>query len=234
MAPGYIIQRSLTLALGCIGLAWAIFVLPSSEAVDDYRYLEDQLLRSESYSLQTLALKVADPSAPVMSDCDTHSQTALLLMEMRLAQAALRAGETAEFDQRSASIELRTKRVLGCAPRQSFVWLVGFSLEIMHGRLNDRSIGRLAMSYETSSNEGWISVRRNSIALPLVLQVPTRLQTRILSEFGQLIHNGFVDEAAVSYSSASEPIRSLLGEGIEHLEAPKQKAFWNAVQQRSP
>lgn len=230
---GDIFQRFLTLALGSAAFAWAIFILPTSEAVDDYRYLEGQLLRSEVYKPQTLALKVAGSSAPEMSDCDTHSQTALLLMEMRLAQAALRAGATEEFDRRSGSIERRTKRVLSCAPRQSFVWLVGFSLEIMHGRLNDQTLGRLAMSYDTSSNEGWISVRRNTIALPLVLQVPMPIQAKILTEFGQLIRNGFLDEAAASYSSASEPIRSLLKDRIENLDAPRQKAFWDAIQKLS-
>jgi hypothetical protein len=83
-----------------------------------------------------MVLKAASPAAQVLSDCDTHSQTALLLMEMRLAQAALRSGTVAEFDRRAKSIELRTKRVTGCAPRQSFVWLVAFSLEVMHGRFD--------------------------------------------------------------------------------------------------
>jgi hypothetical protein len=225
-----VIQLCLRLAVGSIGLAWGIFVLPTSEAADDYRYLESQLLHSETYNLQTLALKLASPAAQVLRDCDTHSQTALLLMEMRLAQAALRAGAATEFDQRAKSLEFRAKRVLSCAPRQSFVWLVAFSLEIMHGRLNEQSLNQLAMSYETSPNEGWIAIRRNIVALPLVLLVPQGLQNKILVEFQQLIRNGFVDEAAVSYSGASASIRSLLQAAIERLDAPRQKAFRDAIQ----
>ena len=230
MPVGQVIQRCLTFAVGSMGLAWGILALPTGEAADDYRYLESQLLRSETYNLRTLALKVASPAAEGLSDCDVHSQTALLLMEIRLAQAALRAGAAAEFDQRGKSIELRTKRVLSCAPRQSFVWLLAFSLKIMHGQVTEQSLNQLAMSYETSPNEGWIAIRRNVVALPLVLQVPQALQDKILDEFQQLIRNGFVDEAVISYSGTSASIRSLLQPAIERLDGPHQKAFWDALQ----
>jgi hypothetical protein len=52
-----VIEQCLTLAIGGIGLAWGIFILPTSEAADDYRYLESQLLRSETYNLQTWCLR---------------------------------------------------------------------------------------------------------------------------------------------------------------------------------
>jgi hypothetical protein len=230
MPVSHVIQRCLTFAVGSVGLAWGIFVLPTSEAADDYRYLQSKLLHSETYNLQTLALKVASAGGQGLSDCDAPSQTALLLMEMRLAQAALRAGAANEFDQRDKSIELRAKRVLSCAPRQSFVWLVAFSLKIMHGQLNEQSLNQLAMSYETSPNEGWISIRRNIVALPLVLQVPKSLQNKIVAEFQQLIQNGFVSEAATSYSATSASVRSLLQPAIERLDGPRQKAFWDALQ----
>jgi hypothetical protein len=220
----------LTLAVASIGLAWGIFVLPTSEAADDFRYLEGQLLHSETYSLQTLADKLASPAAQVLSYCDAHSQTALLLMEMRLAQAALRTGAAAEFDQHAESLELRAKRVLSCAPRRSFVWVVAFSLEIMHGRLSERSLNKLAMSYATSPNEGWIAIRRNIVALPFVLQVPELLQNKILAEFQQLIRSGFLHEAAVSYSSASASARPVLQTAIERLDSGRQKAFWETIQ----
>jgi hypothetical protein len=229
MPVSHVIQRCVTLAVGSIGLAWGIFVLPTSEAADDYRYLESKLLHSNTYNLQTLALKVAGAAGEGLSDCDAPSQTALLLMEMRLAQAALRAGAASEFDQRSKSIELRAKRVLSCAPRQSFVWLVAFSLKILHGQLNEQSLKQLAMSYETSPNEAWIAIRRNIVALPLLPQVPEALQNKIVAEFQQLIQNGFVGEAATSYAAASASVRSLLQPAIERLDGRRQKAFWDAL-----
>ena len=223
-------QGCLTLALGAAGLVWGFFILPISEASDDFGYFESQLLQSESFDPNILARKLASSAAQVVNDCDTHAQTALLLTEMRLARVALRTGGVEEFDKRAQSLDIRSKRVLGCAPRQSLIWLLRFSLEVMHGRLDQQSLNLLAMSYETSPNEAWISIRRIIVALPLVLIASGPLRDKILSEFQSLIRDGFVDVAARSYRAASEPVRSLLQTQIEQLTRPQQKAFSEVLQ----
>jgi hypothetical protein len=224
------IQRGLILAIGGVGLVWGGGALPTSEAADDFRYFESRLLQSETYSPKTLALKLASPAALVSSDCDSHSQTALLLMEMRLAQSALRAGDVTEFDKRARSLETRAKQALSCAPRQSFIWLLLFSLEVMHGRLNEQASDLLATSYQTAPNEGWIAIRRTIVAMPLVQLMPEPLKEQIIGEFQQLVQNGFVHEAALSYSAASAPIRALLQARIERLDVRQQKAFWGETE----
>jgi hypothetical protein len=223
------IQRGLALALAGAGLVWGFCTLPNSEAADDFRYFESQLLQSETYSSKTLALQLASPAAQAVSDCDTHSQTALMLMEMRLAQAALRSGGVAEFDKHAQSLESRSRRTLACAPRQSFIWLLAFSLSVVHGRLNEHTFDLLAISFETSPNEAWISIRRTPVALPLVLIASEPLRKQILHEFQQLISNGFVDVAAHSYLAVSGSIRSLLQAQIEQLEPAQQKTFAEAL-----
>jgi hypothetical protein len=224
------IQRGLGLALAVAGLIWGIFTLPSSEAADDFRSFEAQLLRSETFRPKTLTNRLESPAAKVVSDCDTHSQTALLLVEMRLAEAALRSGAATQFDQHIRSLEARSRRVLGCAPRESFVWFLAFNLEVLHGHLNEQSFNLLATSYETSPNEAWISIRRAIVAVPLVLVAPEPLRQKIFSEFQQLIRNGFEDDAARSYLAASGPVRSLLQARIDQLELPQQKSFSKALQ----
>jgi hypothetical protein len=224
------VQGCFTLVLAAAGLVWGFCILPISEASDDFGYFESHLLQSETFNPKTLALKLSSPAAQVVGDCDTHAQTALLLIEMRLAQAALRAGGVEEFDRRTESLASRSSRVLGCAPRQSLIWLVAFSLEVMHGRLNEHTFNLLAMSYETSPNEAWVSIRRISVALPFLLIASPLLRAEILSEFQRLIRDGFLDVAARSYLGASEPIRSLLQTQIEQLDRPRQKAFSDVLQ----
>src|ERR1019366_3209264 len=104
-----------------------------SEAADQLRYLENQLLHSKNFSSTIFAQQLADIASQTVSDCDTHSQTALALMEMRLAETALKLGKIGEFDQLSRSLEARSRRVLNCAPRESFIWLLAFNLETLHG-----------------------------------------------------------------------------------------------------
>jgi len=146
-------------------------------------------------------------------------------MEMPLAEAALRSGAANEFDRRIQSLETRVRQVLGCTPRESFVWLLAFNQEVLHGRLNEQSFNLLAMSYETSPNEAWISIRRIVVAMPLVLSAPEPVRHKILFEFQQLIRNGFADDAARSYLTASGSVRSLLQAQIEQLDLPRQKTF---------
>jgi hypothetical protein len=229
-AVGSVVRRTLTLAIACSGLVWGIFALPRSEAADDFRDIESRLLRSETFNRTTLIQTLESQSSKNLSPCDTHSQRALLLMEMPLAEAALRSGATGEFDRHIRSLEARSRQVLSCAPRESFVWLLAFDLEVLHGRLNEQSFDLLAMSYETSLNEAWISIRRIIVAMPLVLAAPELVKQRILFEFQQLIRNGFVDDAARSYFTSSPSIRSLLQTQVEQLDLPRQKNFSDALQ----
>ena len=227
---GIIVRRVLTLAVGCLGLVWGIFALPRSEAADDFRDIESRLLRSETFNRASLMQTLESQISRDLSPCDTHSQRALLVMEMPLAEAALRSGAAAEFDRHVQSLEVRSRQVLGCAPRESFVWLLAFDLEVLHGRLNEQSFELLAMSYETSPNEAWISIRRIIVAMPLVLVAPEPVRQKIIFEFQQLIRNGFVDDAARCYFTASSSIRSLLQSQIEQLDLPRQKTFSDALQ----
>jgi len=225
-----LVGRALTLAIGCLGLVWGIFALPRSEAADDFRDIESRLLRAETFNRASLMQTLESQISRDLSPCDTHSQRALLVMEMPLAEAALRSGASAEFDRHVQSLEARSRQVLGCAPRESFVWLLAFDLEVLHGRLNEQSFELLAMSYETSPNEAWISIRRIIVAMPLVLVAPEPVRQKILFEFQQLIRNGFVDYAARCYFTASWSIRSLLQSQIEQLDLPRQKNFSEALQ----
>jgi hypothetical protein len=231
MTPlGIIFRRILTLAIGCLGLVWGIFALPRSEAADDFRDIESRLLGSQTFNRASLTKILESQASQNLSPCDTHSQRALLLMEMPLAEAALRSGAAGEFDRRIQSLEARSRQVLGCAPRESFVWLLAFDLEVLHGRLNEHSFDLLAMSYETSPNEAWISIRRIIVAMPRVLVAPEPVRQKILFEFQQLIRNGYVDDAARCYFTASSSIRSLLQAQIEQLDLPRQKNFSDALQ----
>src|SRR5438270_12087192 len=154
----------------------------------------------------------------------------MLLMEMSLADTALRSGAVKEFEQHTRSLESRATRVLSCTPRQSFVWLLAFQLKVLEGALDQHSFDLLAMSYETSPNEAWISIRRILAAMPLVLVAPEPTRQKIFKEFQWLVRVGFLDVAARAYLGAPAPARALLQRRIEQLDGSKQKAFSDALQ----
>jgi hypothetical protein len=227
---GLFVRRVVIVTIGCLGIVWGVFTLPRSEAADEFREIESRLLRFETFGRPELAQALTNQASQDLSPCDTHSQRAMLLMEIPLADAALRSGSAGEFDQHIQSLEARSRRILGCAPRESFVWLLAFELELLHGRLNEHSFELLAMSYETSPNEAWIAIRRIVVAMPLILGAPEPLRQNILSEFQQLVRNGFVDDAARAYATASGSIRPLLLGQIEKFDTRQREIFSDALQ----
>jgi hypothetical protein len=203
-------------------------------ASDDFRALEDRLLRFETFDkameLRTLAL----PSAAGLSSCDNHAQRALLLLEMRLAESTLRSGEVLDFDQHIKSLQTRSRRVLACVPRDSFVWVLLFGLQLEQGRLDGQTFDLLDASYETSPNEAWIGTRRIAVALPVVLQAPESVRNKILAEFQDLIRTRFLDVPAYAYLTVPAPVRTLLEARVEELDSPSRKAFSDAIRRLRP
>ena len=227
-----LVLRGITTAIGCLGLAWGMFNAPRGEAADDFRELESRLLQFETFNQTTSSAALASALAWDVSPCDSHAQRALLLMEIPLADAALRSGAARDYDERVRSLEARARGALACSPRDSFVWLVLFGLETAHGVLDQHAFDLLAMSYETSPNEAWIATRRITLAIPVVLSAPAAIQQRILTEFQGLVSNGFIELPVRAYLRASGATRALLQSRIELLDASRQKAFSEALQKQ--
>ena len=219
--------RTVVFAIGCLGLAWGISNFVKGIAVDEFWDLEARLLQFENFS-GTAASRILE-NADHLSSCDTRSQRALLLLEIPLADAALRSGAAHEYDLRIQSLETRTKRMLSCSPRDSFGWLVDFGLEVQHGRLNRNTFDLLAMSYDTSPNEAWVGVRRIVIAIPAMLAAPEAIRKKILAEFQNLIRQRFVEIPARAYLNASASARALLQSSVEQLDPLSQKIFSEAL-----
>jgi hypothetical protein len=222
--------RGLTAIVGCLGIAWGMSNLVRGEAADDFRDIETRLLQFEAFGQATKIRVLASSAAQDTSGCDSHAQHALLLMEIPLADAALRSGDLAAFNQRTRSLEARAKQALSCTPRDSLDWLVLFGLQTAHGVLDEHAFDLLAMSYQTAPNEAWIAVRRILLAVPVVRSAPKPMQEAILAEFQNLIANGYVDMPARAYQNASEAVRSDLQARVEQLDTRHQKSFADAVQ----
>jgi hypothetical protein len=222
--------RGATLLVGCIGLAWGIGNVASGQTSDDFRDAEARLLRFETFSRPATIAVLDSPSTRELNSCDVHAQHALMLMEIPLADAALRSGAVQDFDQRTLSLETRARQTLACVPRDTLMWILLFGLQTQHGSLDERTFDLLAMSYETSPQEAWVAVRRIVVAIPVMRFAPAPVQDKILSEFQWLITHGFVEMTARAYAETSEATRALLQPRIDALDARSQNRFTEAVQ----
>jgi hypothetical protein len=223
------VSRGIVAVIGCGGLLWGGLALTRSQGIDDLRGIEGRVLSSEAFSANALTSILDSSASMALSACNTHAQRALLLVEMLLADAALRAGMTAKFDRHTASLEARGRRVLGCNPLDSFAWLVMYNMELLHGRSNGASLNLLKMSYDASPHEAWISIRRNPVAVRSLTIAAGSLQNQIVSEFLHLIRDGFSDAAAMSYVRATEPGQAMFRAHLSRLDPAQRNAFDDAL-----
>jgi hypothetical protein len=223
--------RSFVVVIACLGLAWSIPNLASSAVSDEFYDLDARLLQFESLKPASAARILQNAKHEILSPCDNHAQHALLLMEIPLAEIALRSGNAQNFDRHIDAIESRSKQILGCTPRDSLVWLLLFGIEIEHGSLGSKAFDLLEMSYETSPNEGWLGVRRMTVAVPVMLAAPEAIQEKILAEFERLVTHRLVEIPARAYSSAPTPVRALLQSRIDKLDVSSRKVFSDALAQ---
>ncbi len=220
-----LVVRALIAILAATGMIWSGYSFGSGALTDSFRGIEARLLQFESYSLKTATRTLDSEIAGELSACETHAQRALTLLELPVAEAALRSGATRDYDDRLRSIERRTRGALGCAPRQAFEWLVLFGIETAHGVLEPQTFALLANSYAYGPLDAWVGIRRMAVAIPLLLSLPDPLKARVLREFQDLVRGRFVEYPAAAYSGAPAPIRVLLDQQLNALEEPAQRYF---------
>jgi hypothetical protein len=226
--------QALSIVISCAAFAWCVYLLPKSEDIDKFLYLKDQLLRSDIYEPTQTKRTYIELESVDLGNCEAEAQTSLLLLQLHLVENSLRTGAAAQFDEQLYDLTAHVSRALSCTPRLSYLWLLCFWSRTLSGLLDQRSIEILAMSYETGPNEGWIAIRRNALAMAIVPLAPDQLAQRIIKEFGLLVRDGFLPEAAASYSVAALPVRSALQNELFRLSNSRQTEFWQAVRARNP
>jgi hypothetical protein len=228
-------QRQLALSsaifvVGCLGFLWGVLNVAHGEASDAFGDMEARLLRFETFGRPASAAILDSTGYQDISPCDNHAQRALMLLEIPVADAALRSGEVQGFDQHMRSLEARARLSLSCTPHDSFIWLLLFGMQTAHGKLDQQAFDFLAMSYETSPNEAWIAIRRIVLAVAALRNAPQPVQQKILTEFQNLIKHGFIEAPARAYLKAPEATRNFLQSQIDQLDPRTQKYFSEALQ----
>jgi hypothetical protein len=221
--------RTLLFLTGCSALTWGLANFTWEASGDDFRALEDRLLQFETFDGAVGVRRLESPATKELSPCDSHAQRALLLLEIPLAETALRSGAVRDFDRHLQSLQDRATQVLACSPRDSLAWLLLFGLQVEQGRLDKRSFDLLDASYDTSPNEAWVSARRLSVALPVILEAPEPIQKKIINEFKGLIRERFLDVPVHAFLAASGPSHALLQSIVGELDPSSQKAFSEAL-----
>lgn len=83
----------------------------------------------------------------------------------------------------------------------------------------------LRMPYELGPNEGWVSLKRNGLALALFEQLPPDVADMATDEFVRLLNNGFNREAVAIFTGPGWRIRNLLFPKLKKVGEGQREAF---------
>ena len=217
-----------------LGLAWGILTLPRSEAADELQDIESRLLHFETFSRTSLTQALRSDVSKSLSACDTHSQRALLLMEMPLAEVALRSGASREFDQRHPVHRDQSQT----DPELCAAQFIRLALDVQPGS-PARQAGRdtrstcsrcptkpLLMRHGYQSVALWLRCRSCSLR-------PNRFGRKFFSNFCSLSAMDLRGRRAL-LSSRVRTHSLLLQTKVQQLDLPGQKAFSDALQKFRP
>ncbi len=118
------------------------------------------------------------------------------LIELRLAELELETGEKIAGNPQFARAQSAVQTALHAAPSDAFMWFALFWLLKTRDGMSADLLPYLRMSYLVGPHEGWVAVRRNRIAVPLLAVLPKDLADDAVTEFANLVSYGYVNSAA--------------------------------------
>jgi hypothetical protein len=97
--------------------------------------------------------------------------------------------------QQSKELDDAVRGALSCSPSDPFLWIALYWIELKNHGSNEPAY--LQMSYRLGPNEGWIALKRNTVAFTNFGQLSTDLKEQALNEYIRLLASKqFFAEAA--------------------------------------
>lgn len=187
--------RGTLLFAGLFGVFWSAITLPSSWSAGLVMDLATRILANDRFKPSllddvTTAIKVS-PKPFLERASLIRAKT---LVQLRIAEDAMMQNDNPERTEGEARETLISS--LSYSASDPFLWLMLYSFETNRGGFDVRSVRFLQRSYEVGPREGWISLRRNRIALAIFPVLDTAMQDQVSTEFAAIVDANFIQVAA--------------------------------------
>jgi hypothetical protein len=224
------LTRILLAAFGACAIAWsvsvirvyraeAIFTNPALRILDGDRFNTEQL---NTLTQQIEVAPVASLRPTALSDIAT--------IRLRLAEVALQSGNAQLVASAFDKLQAAVVAALEGTPTSSFLWLTDYWIRSVRIGNPANGLNSLGMSYLEGPNEGWITVRRNPVALSAFPLLPSELADRALDEFARLVSSGFYSDAANTLAGAGWPIHDKLLARLTEVGEGARRRFAKALE----
>ncbi|WP_143278735.1 hypothetical protein [Bradyrhizobium sp. Y36] len=151
------------------------------------------------------------------------------LIWLRIAERELERNGPEQMDRDEATARDKVISSLALNPTDSCLWLMLYSIEVLRNGFDPRAVGFLTQSYATGPLEGWVALRRNSVALAAFESLSEVMQTSVVSEFAGLVDSDFTDAAALNLIGVGWEWRGRLLSGLVNVDLIPREAFAKRV-----
>ncbi|MCK1269278.1 MULTISPECIES: hypothetical protein [unclassified Bradyrhizobium] len=147
------------------------------------------------------------------------------VITFRIAEVAMpRAGSDAA-DLAMEAGKNKVRSALCMAPTDAFLWLMLYSVELERNGLEARTTRFLDQSYAAGPLEGWISLRRNKLALSAFARLDEAVQIQVMAEFAHMVDSNFTEVAALNLMGVGWARREQLLRSLTDVDTIPREAF---------
>lgn len=225
-----VLLRGLLLAGGLAGLLWSTALLPRlwrSVAAGDAvaRIITDERFKPGTLTSVLRGIEVETAAAFPRSGL----LRAEALVRLRLAEEAMVRKNSEEADREVAVAENTVKLALAVSPGDSFLWLMLYSVETNRNGLAFENIRYLDQSYVVGPREGWISLRRNRLALAIFPMLNSATRSAVISEFAEIVDADFIEDTAQSLMGIGWQYREQLLTALDSADVVSRQRLYNRL-----
>ena len=221
-----IAARILTVSLGLAAVGWGILAAPVAWRQAAMAPVATKIIAGERFASGMLERYLTETHS-VVGDrfCEPVTLRALSIVRLRLAEEAISDGDSGMIGRTQAAGEAALRRALSCTPSDPFLWFALFWMRNSAGGLHDSNFKLLRLSYQTGPNEGWLSIRRNRLAIAIYPSLPSDLQQAVADEFVQLVKSDLMTDAADILAGPGTPVRSVLLRRLQGMDETKLRSL---------
>ncbi|MCK1294836.1 hypothetical protein [Bradyrhizobium sp. 30] len=139
-------------------------------------------------------------------------------MSLGIAEELMQRDRSETYDVGMETAETKIRTSLSSNPTDSFLWLMIYSVKIARGGFDPKEVAFLEQSYHAGALEGWVSLRRNGLALSIFPLLTVSIQDTVVAEFAAIVDSGFLDEATAILTSVGWEQRDRLLGGLQQVD----------------
>jgi hypothetical protein len=154
------------------------------------------------------------------------------VIRLRTVEDAISAGEQPLIDPGLQDLDRSLRHSLACSPADPFLWLVLFWVENMRNGYKPENLALLKMSYRLGPNEAWIGLKRVSLALALLRQLPAELADSVVLEFMGLVNSGYYFQMASIFPRLDPEVSKLISGRSKTISLRNRELFAKELYRR--